>query len=425
MRGLDRSSSRSSLCRNSRVLGGRHDISTSDSTIGPCANHGTEINTQFLCLLLGKRGCYDATTSISIGNSLWSSSRRSSSLWRSRSSCCCRDNSTTTSSKCGSIGLKGWDITLLSCNNGHGGTDIGNLTFRSNNGRQITILEGFHVHISLIGFHDHDGLARTDRIALRLEPGYDLTLLHSTAECGHVDLTELAIRCRNTSSSSFLYSSSRSRHNCNIAGCLYGGNIRLILHNNGHKGSNIRSLTFTSHNLGNVSILKGLDVHIGFVGFDYHDGLARADLIAFRFEPGYDLTFRHGTAEGWHVHFCCGDRVSCCCSCCWFCWCTCGFLYRSTSTSIGNLGNLTLLTGNQRHNLTDVDTLTFTGNNLGQITILEGFHVHISLIGFHDHDGLTCCNLLAFRFEPADDASLLHSAAEGWHCDFDRVCCHT
>uniref|UniRef100_A0A2N9GGN3 Uncharacterized protein n=1 Tax=Fagus sylvatica TaxID=28930 RepID=A0A2N9GGN3_FAGSY len=59
-------------------------------------------------------------------------------------------------------------------------------------------------------------------------------------------------------------------------------------------------LALGDDNGGEDSIVKGLDVHVGFIGLDDDDALAFGELIAFGFDPGNDLALGHGGAESRH-----------------------------------------------------------------------------------------------------------------------------
>jgi hypothetical protein len=114
---------------------------------------------------------------------------------------------------------------------------------------------------------------------------------------GHLGCTHRSSRSRSSGSHG-----SRSSSTTNTGSISFqSGNIPLILGNISYNTTNGTTLAFTGNNSGKVSIFKGLHVHIGLVGFDYHDGFAGGYGISFGFEPGDYLAFFHCGGEGWHV----------------------------------------------------------------------------------------------------------------------------
>jgi len=54
---------------------------------------------------------------------------------------------------------------------------------------------------------------------------------------------------------------------------------------------------------GEYTIVEGLDVHVGLVGFNDDDAFALGELVALGFDPGDNFAFGHGGAEGGHEDF--------------------------------------------------------------------------------------------------------------------------
>lgn len=52
-----------------------------------------------------------------------------------------------------------------------------------------------------------------------------------------------------------------------------------------------------------VTIVEGLNIHVGFIGFNDDSGVTFGELVAFKFDPGDDFTPRHGGGECRHEDF--------------------------------------------------------------------------------------------------------------------------
>jgi len=68
-------------------------------------------------------------------------------------------------------------------------------------------------------------------------------------------------------------------------------------------GSDGGGFAVSDNDGGEYTVVEGLDVHVGLVGFDDDDAVTLGELVALGFDPGDDFAFGHGGTEGGHEDF--------------------------------------------------------------------------------------------------------------------------
>ena len=82
-----------------------------------------------------------------------------------------------------------------------------------------------------------------------------------------------------------------------------------------------------------------------------------------------------------------------------------------------SLGNLRLGLHNQADGFAHRSSAAGWHQHCCQETLVEGFNIHIRLVGFDHKHRLTTTDLVTRLFEPFDDLPLRHRGAEGGHED--------
>mmetsp|Transcript_3119 Transcript_3119/g.4679 ORF Transcript_3119/g.4679 Transcript_3119/m.4679 type:complete len:231 (+) Transcript_3119:237-929(+) len=216
----------SSLGRSTTRCGCSLHITSSDTAIGSSAGNRGKVQSKFRRSLLGKGRCHHTIAS---GYSLGYRGRLLGG--RSRSRCRrCRSSRSSTSRQSLRVSLESCDVGLFLGNQRYGCTHRAAISLLGDNGSEVSVFEGLHVHIGFIALHHHNGFARRYGIPLCFKPGYDFALLHGRRQSRHVNLAELTVRRRRSSRGRRL----RSRSSCSRRGsrtCSHSRNIALILYN--------------------------------------------------------------------------------------------------------------------------------------------------------------------------------------------------
>mmetsp|Transcript_15666 Transcript_15666/g.28115 ORF Transcript_15666/g.28115 Transcript_15666/m.28115 type:complete len:335 (+) Transcript_15666:779-1783(+) len=187
------------------------DVRDGNAAVGSRTSHSLQVHAELLRPGLGERRRNDA----SVGSRLRCSSRRGGGCGYGRLDCRSRRSSGGSgSSRRSGLGSRsdgwrwlggGWGSCGSGCGAACLGLGLGDFvfgvdkvtngiadacrsSFRHDDGGQNAFVEGFDVHVSLVGLDNRNTLTFRHFVAFRFKPAHDLSLSHCRAQCRHENI---------------------------------------------------------------------------------------------------------------------------------------------------------------------------------------------------------------------------------------------